>query len=105
MLVLFLYGSMMWGIFPLMPGISWEAHLFGAIAGVLVAYNYRKEGPQRRLYKWEVEDDGVDFEAEEKKLEEEQLRQQEEYRKFLEQNNFNVTYHFKAKDEERNDEL
>ncbi|MGZ3885483.1 MAG: rhomboid family intramembrane serine protease, partial [Bacteroidia bacterium] len=23
-LVLFLYGSMMWGIFPLMPGISWE---------------------------------------------------------------------------------
>jgi membrane associated rhomboid family serine protease len=56
-LVLFLYGSLMWGIFPLMPGISWEAHLFGAIAGVMVAYNYRKEGPQRPQYDWENEED------------------------------------------------
>lgn len=56
-LVLFLYGSMMWGIFPLMPSISWEAHLFGAISGLMVAYNYRKEGPQRREYEWENESD------------------------------------------------
>ncbi len=56
-LVLFLYGSLMWGIFPLMPGVSWEAHLFGAVAGVLVAYNYRKEGPQRKAYDWENEED------------------------------------------------
>ena len=33
MLVVFLYGGMVWGIFPLFIGISWEAHLFGAIAG------------------------------------------------------------------------
>lgn len=59
-LVLFLYGSMMWGIFPLMPNVSWEAHLFGAISGLLVAYNYRKEGPQRKEYEWEKEDDTDD---------------------------------------------
>lgn len=56
-LVLFLYGSMMWGIFPLKSEISWEAHLFGAIAGLLVAFNYRKEGPQRKVYEWENEED------------------------------------------------
>jgi membrane associated rhomboid family serine protease len=56
-LVVFLYGSIMWGIFPLKTEISWEGHLFGAIAGTLVAYNYRKEGPQRRIYHWEDEDD------------------------------------------------
>lgn len=60
-LVLFLYGSMMWGIFPLMPDISWEAHLFGAISGLMVAYNYRKEGPQREEYHWENEDDDDDY--------------------------------------------
>lgn len=56
-LVLFLYGSMMWGIFPLKQEISWEAHLFGAISGLLVAYNYRKEGPQRKEYEWENEEE------------------------------------------------
>lgn len=45
-LVVFLYGSIIWGIFPIQEEISWEGHLFGAIAGIIVAYNYRKEGPQ-----------------------------------------------------------
>ncbi|MEO6304365.1 MAG: rhomboid family intramembrane serine protease [Bacteroidia bacterium] len=56
-MVVFLYGSIMWGIFPLKTEISWEGHLFGSLAGVLVAFNYRKEGPQRRVYHWEEEDD------------------------------------------------
>jgi membrane associated rhomboid family serine protease len=56
-LVVFLYGSIMWGIFPLQAGMSWEGHLFGAIAGMLVAFNYRKEGPQRRIYHWEEEEE------------------------------------------------
>lgn len=56
-LVVFLYGGIMWGVFPFKSEISWEGHLFGAIAGVLVAFNYRKEGPQRRVYEWPEEDD------------------------------------------------
>ena len=59
-LVVFLYGSIMWGIFPLKTEISWEGHLFGAIAGVLVAYNYRGEGPQRHVYEWEKEEDDTE---------------------------------------------
>jgi membrane associated rhomboid family serine protease len=53
LLVVFLYGSMVWGIFPLFVGVSWEAHLFGSIAGLLMAVVYRKDGPQRKLYEWE----------------------------------------------------
>lgn len=56
-LVVFLYGSIMWGVFPFKTEISWEGHLFGAIAGVLVAFNYRKEGPQRKVYEWPGEDE------------------------------------------------
>lgn len=47
----------MWGIFPLKTEISWEGHLFGSLAGLLVAFNYRKEGPQRKIYEWENESD------------------------------------------------
>ncbi len=56
-LVVFLYGSIMWGIFPLKQEISWEGHLFGAIAGLIVAYSYRKEGPQQRKFEWEHEEE------------------------------------------------
>lgn len=54
LLVVFLYGGMVWGLFPLFYQVSWEAHLFGAIAGLLMAGAYRNEGPQRKLYEWEL---------------------------------------------------
>ena len=57
MLVIFFYGSMIWGVLPIREGVSWEGHLFGALAGVYAAYHYRNEGPQREPYHWEEEDD------------------------------------------------
>lgn len=37
--VILLYGGLIWGVFPSINRyISWEGHLFGAIAGVLAAY-------------------------------------------------------------------
>jgi membrane associated rhomboid family serine protease len=41
MLVVFLYGSMFWGIFPIVPKVSWESHLWGGIAGVVLALMFR----------------------------------------------------------------
>ncbi|MGH3450270.1 MAG: rhomboid family intramembrane serine protease [Haloechinothrix sp.] len=32
------YGGMLWGVLPGAPGISWQGHLFGALAGVLAAW-------------------------------------------------------------------
>lgn len=37
LIVFFLYGSMIWGVLPSDPRISWIAHLFGFIGGVLGA--------------------------------------------------------------------
>ena len=53
--IVFLYGSLIWGIFPTTPRISWEGHLMGMIVGVLLAVYYRSEGPQRPKYQYEIE--------------------------------------------------
>ena len=42
---LVLYGGIVWGVLPTRSYISWEGHLFGLLAGVLVA---RCITPQRR---------------------------------------------------------
>ncbi len=36
--VLVLYGGLVFGVFPGQQGISWQSHLFGFIAGVLAAW-------------------------------------------------------------------
>ncbi len=45
LLVLFLYGSMIWGLYPLENGISWEAHLAGFLTGTFIAVYYKNSGP------------------------------------------------------------
>jgi len=40
--IFFLYGGVLWGVLPTRPGVSWEGHLFGAIAGIAVAWMFRK---------------------------------------------------------------
>lgn len=57
LLVVFLYGSMIWGVLPLQPHISWESHLMGAIAGLVLAFYYKDKGPLRKIYSWEYEED------------------------------------------------
>lgn len=61
-IVVFLYGSMFWGIFPIKPGISWESHLWGSASGILLAYYYRNQGPIRPVSSWEHETDEDDEE-------------------------------------------
>ena len=34
----FFYGGMIWSVFPIRVGISWQGHLFGFIGGGLAAY-------------------------------------------------------------------
>lgn len=45
LLIVFLYGSMLWGMLPLMPRISWEGHLWGMVSGVAMAFLYRHVPP------------------------------------------------------------
>jgi membrane associated rhomboid family serine protease len=37
LVVLFLYGGLIWGVLPGAAGISWQAHLGGAVGGLLAA--------------------------------------------------------------------
>ena len=58
LLIVFLYGSMVWGIFPdIHKNVSWESHMLGFVSGILLAIIYRKEGPQEPVYEWMIEDD------------------------------------------------
>ncbi|MBN2638543.1 MAG: rhomboid family intramembrane serine protease [Bacteroidales bacterium] len=60
LIVIFLYGSLIWGAIPdFLPGkdVSWEAHLGGLISGIIMAVYYRKSGPQRKRYLWELEEE------------------------------------------------
>lgn len=68
LLVTFLYGTIVWGMFPFEwrramhivlehENISWEGHLFGFISGVVLAIYYRKKGIQEPSYSWETTND------------------------------------------------
>lgn len=57
LLVVFLYGSMIWGMVPeLYKNVSWESHVLGFVAGIIMAIVYRREGPQNPLIEWMQED-------------------------------------------------
>ena len=58
LLIVFLYGSMVWGIFPgVYKNVSWESHMLGSFSGILLAILYRKQGPQQPVYEWMEEEE------------------------------------------------
>ena len=72
--IAFLYGSMIWHLFPwqLQDPISWEGHLAGGIVGLVLSFLYRKQGPQKEIVEWdennednEVAEDKEDIEGNE----------------------------------------
>jgi membrane associated rhomboid family serine protease len=57
LLVGFLYGSMIWGVLPIRPHMSWELHLTGAAVGVVLAFAYRNWDRIPLIsYDWEHDD-------------------------------------------------
>ncbi len=58
--VVFFYGSMVWGMFPLKVNLpySWEAHMGGAFFGLLFAIVHRHQGPQPPIKTWPEEEEG-----------------------------------------------
>lgn len=97
LLVVFLYGSMIWHTLPLEKGISWEGHMAGLITGLLFAFIFRKEIAKPKKYVWEqdhfnedndpflkhFDEDGNFIETAEPEIEEEQIY---------------INYHFKKED-------
>jgi len=55
LLVVFLYGGLAYGIFPVKEGISWESHLLGGLVGIFMAFLFKKKDIYKR-YDWEDEE-------------------------------------------------
>lgn len=55
--VVFLYGGMVWGMFPINPDISWESHLWGALSGIVLAVYYRGYSIRRNPFEWENDEE------------------------------------------------
>jgi membrane associated rhomboid family serine protease len=66
MIVFFLYGSMIWGIFPIQADVSFESHFFGAVIGVALAILLKNHdpAPPPRKYSWEEEDEELEDQEE-----------------------------------------
>jgi membrane associated rhomboid family serine protease len=66
LLIVFLYGSMVWGIFPgIYKNVSWESHMLGSFSGVILAVWYRNKGPQKPADEWMEEEEEKEAEEEE----------------------------------------
>lgn len=58
LLVYILYGTLIWGVLPIRPGVSWETHLAAAVIAVLLAVSFRHSDiAPRQRYDWEDEDE------------------------------------------------
>ena len=61
LLVVFLYGGLVWGILPYDFRISWESHLVGGMTGLVLAFYYRSYGPPSSAMKiWPEEEEEED---------------------------------------------
>ena len=56
LLVVFIYGGLLWYIFPIEEGISWEGHLAGFLSGLALALLLPSHAPPPPKYEWERED-------------------------------------------------
>jgi membrane associated rhomboid family serine protease len=63
--VFFLYGGMVMTVLPRDPQVSFEYHLFGALAGLIAAFVWHNRDPQapRKRYSWEIEEEEAERHA------------------------------------------
>jgi membrane associated rhomboid family serine protease len=54
LIVIFLYGSMIWYVLPIKEGMSWEGHLSGFLIGLFFAGIYRKIGTVKEEHQFKV---------------------------------------------------
>lgn len=56
LVVVFLYGGMIWYIFPVKEKMSWEGHLSGFLVGLFFAFFFKSSIAKPKKYDWEEPD-------------------------------------------------
>lgn len=99
MLTIMVYGSMVWGMFPTDPSVSWEGHLSGFGIGVVLAFYFRKRGPQPTVT--HVSDENFinewKFGPDYWKTDEQILEEQKE---FNSESSVNIVYEYRPKEKD-----
>lgn len=54
--IVFLYGGLLWYVFPIEKGISWEGHSAGLATGFLFSLLFKNKIEKPKLYAWQHED-------------------------------------------------
>ncbi len=99
LIVAFIYGSMLWYIFPIKDGVSWEGHLGGFVIGLFMALFFKAKVPVVKKFAWEKEDYNEE--------EDEFLKHFDEEGNFIEkplpdstveETAIKITYHYKKDD-------
>jgi membrane associated rhomboid family serine protease len=57
LVVVFIYGSMFWGLLPTHENVSWEGHLSGLITGLIIAFFFKDLGTKKDVYQWEIDEE------------------------------------------------
>lgn len=52
MVIIFLYGSMVWYILPIKEGMSWEGHFSGFLIGLIMAFSFKSKGLVKTEYEF-----------------------------------------------------
>jgi len=100
LVVVFIYGSLLWYIFPMKDGISWEGHLGGFLTGLALAFFVKASIPSPKKFAWEHENYNEE--------EDEFLKHFDENGNFIEmdieetskEDSIKITYHLKKKKED-----
>ena len=56
LVVVFLYGGLLWYLLPIDPKIPWEGHTAGFVVGLAFALIFKKIPIENKKYDWEKED-------------------------------------------------
>ena len=56
LVIVFIYGSLVWGMFPIDQTMSWEGHLSGFISGILLAFYFKNFQLPKPVYSWQKQD-------------------------------------------------
>ena len=101
LLVVFLYGSMIWYVLPVKEGVSWEGHLSGLITGLLFAFVFRSKIAKPKKYVWEHENYNEEEDEFMKHFDENGnfIEFKEEDQNLSDTENIKITYTYKSKED------